>query len=91
MVLSLRVICSDDHGETWRAGEAVNDNRPVGNQTVPLQLWIIQVLKNTESTVVQKVEQAETSKLFMHISWQEICRLQQVKDGGRLGKDVKRY
>ena len=34
---SSRVIYSDDHGETWQAGEAVNDNRPVGNQTFTLQ------------------------------------------------------
>ncbi len=25
------VIYSDDHGETWQAGEAVNDNRPNSN------------------------------------------------------------
>lgn len=29
---SSRVIYSDDHGKTWHAGEAVNDNRQVDGQ-----------------------------------------------------------
>ncbi|WP_049490030.1 SIALI-17 repeat-containing surface protein [Streptococcus oralis] len=50
---SSRVIYSDDHGETWQAGEAVNDNRPVGNQTIHSSTMNNPGAQNTESTVVQ--------------------------------------
>ena len=50
---SSRVIYSDDNGETWQAGEAVNDNRPVGNQTIHSSTMNNPGAQNTESTVVQ--------------------------------------
>ncbi len=54
MVLrSSRVLYSDDHGQTWQAGEAVNDNRPVGNQVIHSSTMNNSGAQNTESTVVQ--------------------------------------
>ena len=86
---SSRVIYSDDHGETWQAGEAVNDNRPVGNQTIHSSTMNNPGAQNTESTVVQ-LNNGDL-KLFMRGLTGDL-QVATSKDGGATWeKDVKRY
>ena len=86
---SSRVIYSDDHGETWHAGEAVNDNRPVGNQTIHSSTMNNPGAQNTESTVVQ-LNNGDL-KLFMRGLTGDL-QVVTSKDGGATWeKDVKRY
>ena len=86
---SSRVIYSDDHGETWNAGEAVNDNRPVGNQTIHSSTMNNPGAQNTESTVVQ-LNNGDL-KLFMRGLTGDL-QVATSKDGGATWeKDVKRY
>ena len=86
---SSRVIYSDDHGETWHAGEAVNDNRPVSNQTIHSSTMNNQGAQNTESTVVQ-LNNGDL-KLFMRGLTGDL-QVATSKDGGATWeKDVKRY
>ena len=86
---SSRVIYSDDHGETWHAGEAVNDNRPVGNQTIHSSTMNNPGTQNTESTVVQ-LNNGDL-KLFMRGLTGDL-QVATSKDGGATWeKDVKRY
>ena len=86
---SSRVIYSDDHGETWHAGEAVNDNRPVGNQTIHSSTMNNPGAQNTESTVVQLND--GDLKLFMRGLTGDL-QVATSKDGGATWeKDVKRY
>ena len=86
---SSRVIYSDDHGETWQAGEAVNDNRPVGNQTIHASTINNPGAQNTESTVVQ-LKNGDL-KLFMRGLTGDL-QVATSKDGGATWeKDVKRY
>ena len=86
---SSRVIYSDDHGETWHAGEAVNDNRPVGNQTIHSSAMNNPGAQNTESTVVQLND--GDLKLFMRGLTGDL-QVATSKDGGATWeKDVKRY
>ena len=86
---SSRVIYSDDHGETWHAGEAVNDNRPVGNQTIHSSTMNNSGAQNTESTVVQ-LNNGDL-KLFMRGLTGDL-QVATSKDGGATWeKDVKRY
>ena len=86
---SSRVIYSDDHGETWHAGEAVNDNRPIGNQTIHSSTMNNPGAQNTESTVVQ-LNNGDL-KLFMRGLTGDL-QVATSKDGGATWeKDVKRY
>ena len=86
---SSRVIYSDDHGETWHAGEAVNDNRPVSNQTIHSSTMNNPGAQNTESTVVQ-LNNGDL-KLFMRGLTGDL-QVATSKDGGATWeKDVKRY
>ena len=86
---SSRVIYSDDNGETWQAGEAVNDNRPVGNQTIHSSTMNNSGVQNTESTVVQ-LNNGDL-KLFMRGLTGDL-QVATSKDGGATWeKDVKRY
>ena len=86
---SSRVIYSDDHGETWHAGESVNDNRPVGNQTIHSSTMNNPGAQNTESTVVQ-LNNGDL-KLFMRGLTGDL-QVATSKDGGATWeKDVKRY
>ena len=86
---SSRVLYSDDHGETWNAGEAVNDNRPVGNQTIHSSTMNNPGAQNTESTVVQ-LNNGDL-KLFMRGLTGDL-QVATSKDGGATWeKDVKRY
>ena len=86
---SSRVIYSDDHGETWQAGEAVNDNRPVGNQIIHSSTMNNPGAQNTESTVVQ-LKNGDL-KLFMRGLTGDL-QVATSKDGGATWeKDVKRY
>ena len=86
---SSRVIYSDDNGETWKAGEAVNDNRPVGNQTIHSSTMNNPGAQNTESTVVQ-LNNGDL-KLFMRGLTGDL-QVATSKDGGATWeKDVKRY
>ena len=86
---SSRVIYSDDHGETWHAGEAVNDNRPVGNQTIHSSTMNNPGAQNTESTVVQ-LNNGDL-KLFMRGLTGDL-QVATSKDGGATWeKEIKRY
>ena len=86
---SSRVIYSDDHGKTWHAGAAVNDNRPVGNQTIHSSNMDNAGAQNTESTVVQ-LNNGDL-KLFMRGLTGDL-QVATSKDGGATWeKEVKRY
>ena len=86
---SSRVIYSDDHGETWHAGEAVNDNRSVGNQTIHSSTMNNPGAQNTESTVVQ-LNNGDL-KLFMRGLTGDL-QVATSKDGGATWeKEIKRY
>lgn len=51
---SARVIYSDDHGETWQSGEAVNDNRLLENgNRIHSEAMHDTSEQNTESVAVE--------------------------------------
>ena len=86
---SSRVIYSDDHGETWQAGEAVNDNRPVGNQTIHSSTMNNPGSQNTESTVVQ-LNNGDL-KLFMRGLTGDLQVATSHDGGATWDKEIKRY
>ena len=86
---SSRVIYSDDHGETWQAGEAVNDNRPVGNQTIHSSTMNNPAAQNTESTVVQ-LNNGDL-KLFMRGLTGDLQVATSHDGGATWDKEIKRY
>lgn len=86
---SSRVIYSDDHGETWQAGEAVNDNRPVGNQTIHSSTMNNPGAQNTESTVVQ-LNNGDL-KLFMRGLTGDLQVATSHDGGATWDKEIKRY
>lgn len=86
---SSRVIYSDDHGKTWHAGEAVNDNRQVDGQKIHSSTMNNRRAQNTESTVVQ-LNNGDV-KLFMRGLTGDL-QVVTSKDGGvTWEKDIKRY
>ncbi|HEV8768122.1 TPA: LPXTG-anchored neuraminidase NanA [Streptococcus pneumoniae] len=86
---SSRVIYSDDHGKTWHAGEAVNDNRQVDGQNIHSSTMNNRRAQNTESTVVQ-LNNGDV-KLFMRGLTGDL-QVATSKDGGvTWEKDIKRY
>lgn len=86
---SSRVIYSDDHGKTWHAGEAVNDNRQVDGQKIHSFTMNNERAQNTESTVVQ-LNNGDV-KLFMRGLTGDL-QVATSKDGGvTWEKDIKRY
>ncbi|HEV6882422.1 TPA: exo-alpha-sialidase [Streptococcus pneumoniae] len=86
---SSRVIYSDDHGKTWHAGEAVNDNRQVDGQKIHSSMMNNERAQNTESTVVQ-LNNGDV-KLFMRGLTGDL-QVATSKDGGvTWEKDIKRY
>ena len=86
---SSRVIYSDDHGKTWHAGEAVNDNRQVDGQKMHSSTMNTRRAQNTESTVVQ-LNNGDV-KLFMRGLTGDL-QVATSKDGGvTWEKDIKRY
>ena len=86
---SSRLIYSDDHGVTWHAGEAPNDNRPVGNQTIHSSNMNNGGAQNTESTVLQ-LNNGDV-KLFMRGLTGDL-QVATSKDGGvTWEKTIKRY
>lgn len=86
---SSRVIFSDDHGKTWHAGEAVNDNRQVDGQKIHSSTMNNERAQNTESTVVQ-LNNGDV-KLFMRGLTGDL-QVATSKDGGvTWEKDIKRY
>ena len=60
---SSRVIYSDDHGETWHMGEAVNDNLPIEDGTLHSSTMDDYWYQNTEASAVQ-LDNGQV-KLFM--------------------------
>lgn len=60
---SSRVIYSDDHGETWHMGEAVNDNLPIEDGTLHSSTMDDYWYQNTEASAVQ-IDNGQV-KLFM--------------------------
>lgn len=86
---SSRVIYSDDHGKTWHAGEAVNDNRQVDGQKIHSSTMNNERAQNTESMVVQ-LNNGDV-KLFMRGLTGDL-QVATSKDGGvTWEKDIKRY
>lgn len=86
---SSRVIYSDDHGKTWHAGEAVNDNRQVDGQKIHSSTMNNERAQNTESTVLQ-LNNGDV-KLFMRGLTGDL-QVATSKDGGvTWEKDIKRY
>ncbi len=62
---SSRVIYSDDHGKTWHAGEAVNDNRQVDGQKIHSSTMNNKRAQNTESAAGGTTKPNGDVKLFM--------------------------
>ena len=86
---SSRLIYSDDHGVTWHAGEAPNDNRPVGNGVIHSSTMNNNGAQNTEATVLQ-LNNGDV-KLFMRGLTGDL-QVATSKDGGvTWEKDIKRY
>ena len=86
---SSRLIYSDDHGVTWHAGEAPNDNRPVGNSVIHSSNMNNSGAQNTESTVLQ-LNNGDV-KLFMRGLTGDL-QVATSKDGGvTWEKTIKRY
>ena len=86
---SSRLIYSDDHGVTWHAGEAPNDNRPVGNSVIHSSNMNNSGAQNTESTVLQ-LNNGDV-KLFMRGLTGDL-QVATSKDGGVTSeKTIKRY
>ena len=86
---SSRLIYSDDHGVTWHAGEAPNDNRPVGNEVIHSSTMNNGGAQNTESTVLQ-LNNGDV-KLFMRGLTGDL-QVATSKDGGvTWEKTIKRY
>ena len=86
---SSRLIYSDDHGKTWHAGEAPNDNRPVGNSVIHSSTMNNNGAQNTEATVLQ-LNNGDL-KLFMRGLTGDL-QVATSKDGGvTWEKTIKRY
>ena len=86
---SSRLIYSDDHGVTWHAGEAPNDNRPVGNGVIHSSTMNNNGAQNTETTVLQ-LNNGDV-KLFMRGLTGDL-QVATSKDGGvTWEKTIKRY
>ena len=86
---SSRLIYSDDHGVTWHAGEAPNDNRSVGNKIIHSSNMNNGGAQNTESTVLQ-LNNGDV-KLFMRGLTGDL-QVATSKDGGvTWEKTIKRY
>ena len=86
---SSRLIYSDDHGKTWHAGEAPNDNRPVENSVIHSSTMNNGGAQNTESTVLQ-LNNGDV-KLFMRGLTGDL-QVATSKDGGvTWEKTIKRY
>ena len=86
---SSRLIYSDDHGVTWHAGEAPNDNRPVGNGVIYSSTMNNNGAQNTEATVLQ-LNNGDV-KLFMRGLTGDL-QVATSKDGGvTWEKTIKRY
>ena len=86
---SSRLIYSDDHGKSWHAGEAPNDNRPIGNSVIHSSTMNNGGAQNTESTVLQ-LNNGDV-KLFMRGLTGDL-QVATSKDGGvTWEKTIKRY
>lgn len=86
---SSRLIYSDDHGETWQAGAAVNDDRTVGGRKIHSSTMNNSPAQNTESVAVQ-LNNGDV-KLFMRGLTGDL-QVATSKDGGQTwDKEVKRY
>ena len=86
---SSRLIYSDDHGVTWHAGEAPNDNRSVENKIIHSSNMNNGGAQNTESTVLQ-LNNGDV-KLFMRGLTGDL-QVATSKDGGvTWEKTIKRY
>lgn len=86
---SSRVIYSDDHGETWKSGVAVNDGRILNGETLDSSTLNNNIAQNTESTVVQ-LNNGDL-KLFMRNLTRGI-QVATSHDGGETWEpEVKRY
>ena len=86
---SSRLIYSDDHGVTWHAGEAPNDNRPVENKIIHSSNMNNGGAQNTESTVLQ-LNNGDV-KLFMRGLTGELQVATSKDDGVTWEKTIKRY
>lgn len=86
---SSRLIYSDDHGETWQAGAAVNDDRTVGGRKIHSSTMNNSPAQNTESVAVQ-LNNGDV-KLFMRGLTGDL-QVATSKDGGQTwDKEIKRY
>lgn len=86
---SSRLIYSDDHGETWQAGAAVNDDRTVGRRKIHSSTMNNSPAQNTESVAVQ-LNNGDV-KLFMRGLTGDL-QVATSKDGGQTwDKEIKIY
>ena len=86
---SSRLIYSDDHGETWHMGEAVNDGRQVDGKTLDSSTMDDYWHQNTEASAVQ-LDNGQV-KLFMRGLSGDL-QVATSHDGGRTwDKTVTRY
>ena len=86
---SSRLIYSDDHGKTWHAGEAPNDNRPVGNSVIHSSTMNNNGAQNTEATVLQ-LNNGDV-KLFMRGLTGDLQVATSKDSGVTWEKTIKRY
>ena len=86
---SSRLIYSDDHGVTWHAGEAPNDNRPVENKIIHSSNMNNGGAQNTESTVLQ-LNNGDV-KLFMRGLTGDLQVATSTDGGVTWEKTIKRY
>lgn len=87
---SSRVIYSDDHGKTWKLGEAVNDNRQLGHgRVIHSKNMNNEQAQNTESVAVELKN--GSLKLFMRNLTGKL-QVATSKDGGQTwDKTVEEY
>lgn len=85
---SARLIYSDDQGATWKMGNAVNDNRQVGNTTIHSSTMNNKREQNTEAVAVQ-LNNGDV-KLFMRGLTGKL-QVATSKDGGATWASVDQY
>ena len=86
---SSRVIYSDDNGQTWHSGAAVNDGRRVNNTEIQSSTMNHPSAQNTEATIVQLAN--GQLKMFMRGLTRDL-QVATSEDGGATWlPEVKRY
>ena len=86
---SSRLIYSDDHGQTWQAGTAVNDWRPIAGRIIHSSRMNHRLAQNTESVAVQ-LNNGDV-KLFMRGLTGDLQVATSKNGGESWEREIKRY